>query len=107
MSLTRYVSEVPTREARNFSRGLEHLNMTNRFSMAKIDAVAVKRTAIVDAVVSVAKRGMEGVGLLSQLEQQMSAMIPGSTNRLAFIADRAVLAVGDVVSDTVREMRYL
>ena len=93
--------------SRTESRALAQLNTNANLSLARIDAVADQQAAKVEAAVYVAKRGVEGVGLLSQLEQQLTTMIPGSANRVAYVADCAVLAIGQVVSDTVRNLGRL
>jgi hypothetical protein len=94
-------------ESRNLGRGLARLNTNSSLCLAQVDAVADKQAAKVEATVYVAKRGMDGVGLLSQLEQQLTTLIPGSANRVSYVADRAVLDIAELVSDTVRELRRI
>lgn len=92
-------------EARVHDRAVERLRIDTGFRLARLDQTMELEAARLDGIVFVAKRGMEGVGLISQVENQLAAVIPGSSARVQYVADRAVLAIGDVVSDTARNLR--
>jgi hypothetical protein len=56
------------------------------------------------AVGYVGKKAMQEVALVSQLEGQLSALVPMATGRLQAIADMTALEAADVVSQTVRQV---
>ena len=56
------------------------------------------------AVGYVGKRAMHEVAMISQLEQQLSALVPMATARLQAIGDMVALEAADVVADTVRRV---
>jgi len=50
------------------------------------------------------KKAMQEVALVSQLEAQLSALVPMATGRLQAIGDMVALEAADVVSQTVRKV---
>jgi hypothetical protein len=48
---------------------------------------------------------MHEVTMLSQLEVQLSALVPAAMPRLQGIGDLTALAMADVVSETVRKVK--
>ena len=108
MALEAYRASLATNGgSKALRRDIDRLSADRTVSVIQIDNVADKQAAKVEAVVYVTKRSMDGVGLLSQLEQQLITLIPNSANRISFIADRAVLDLAELVSDTVRDLRRL
>jgi hypothetical protein len=93
------------REARMVGRELDRLDAHGQIQIAAIDHQAELQAARVQAIGYVGKRAMHEVTLLSQLEQQLSALVPISTGRLQALGDMAALGMADVVSDTVRKVR--
>jgi hypothetical protein len=56
------------------------------------------------AVGYVGKKAMQEVALISQLEQQLSTLVPLATSRLQAIGDITALSAAEIVSDTVRKV---
>ena len=93
------------RESRRASRELERLSAQGHIQIAVIDHQAELQAARVDAIGYVGKRAMHEVALLSQLEQQLSTLVPLAGVRLQALGDMAALGMADVVGDTVRKVR--
>jgi hypothetical protein len=93
------------RESRAVSRELSRLDAQGRVGMARIALAADLQAERVAAVGYVGKRAMQEVAMLSQLEQQLSALVPMATARLQGLGDLSALAMADVVSDTVRRVK--
>jgi hypothetical protein len=72
--------------------------------LARIEQGAEMQVGRLQAVVYVGKRAMQEVALLSQLEGQLSAVVPLATSRLQGIADIVALEAADVVSETLRRV---
>ncbi len=94
-----------SRQARRVGRELDRLDAQGQVQIAVIDHQAELQAARVQAIGYVGKRAMHEVTLLSQLEQQLSALVPMATGRLQALGDMAALGMADVVSDTVRKVR--
>jgi hypothetical protein len=86
-------------------RELSRLNGRGRLELARIDQEAELQAERVSAVAYVGKRAMHEVTMVSQLELQLSAVVPAATPRLQGIADLTALAMADVLSETVRKVR--
>lgn len=100
---------VPTRgaavrESRQLSRQLSRLEGEGRLEMARIDQEAELQAERLSALAYVGKRAMHDVTMLSQLEVQLSALVPSAIPRLQGIGDITALAMADVVSGTVRRV---
>ena len=93
------------RESRAVSRELSRLDAQGRVGMARIVQAADLQAERVAAVGYVGKRAMHEVAMLSQLEQQLAALVPMATARLQGLGDLSALAMADVVSDTVRRVK--
>lgn len=92
-------------ESRQLSRSMGTLNAQSRMDMARIEAAAEVQATRADAVTYVARRAMQDVAMLSQLEQQLVTLVPMASGRLAAIGDIAAIAISEVVSDTLRRVR--
>jgi hypothetical protein len=92
-------------ESRATSRELSRLDAQGRVGMARINQAADLQAERVAAVGYVGKRAMHEVAMLSQLEQQLSALVPMATARLQGLGDLSALAMADVVSETVRRVK--
>lgn len=108
---TRMPNMVPSRgrplerrEGRLVSRSLDHLEAQTDLGLARIEQAAELQVGRVRAVVYVGKRAMQDVALISQLEVQLSSLVPMATSRLQAIGDMVTLEAADVVADTVREV---
>jgi hypothetical protein len=76
-----------------------------RMATARIEAAADIQATRTDAIAYVARRGMQNVAMLSQLEQQLATLVPMASGRLAAIGDMAAVAIAEVVTDTARRVR--
>lgn len=92
-------------ESRQLARSLGTMGGQTRLDIARIESAAEVQATRVDAVAYVGKRAMQDVAMLSQLEQQLSALVPIATGRLQAIADMTSLAIAEVVGDTLRRVR--
>jgi hypothetical protein len=102
---------VPTRgflvgrDARQVGRELSRLEGYGRLELARIDQEAELQAERLSAVAYVGKRAIHEVTMLSQLEVQLSALVPAATPRLQGIGDLTALAMAEVVSETVRKVK--
>lgn len=92
-------------ESRQLGRALGRLNADVSIQTARIEAAAEVQAIRADAVTYVAKRAMQDIAMLTQLEQQLAVMVPLASGRLAAIGDMTALALTDVVTDTLRRLR--
>jgi len=96
---------LATRESRQVSRELSRLDARGQIELARISQQADLQAERLAAVGYVGKRAMHEVTMLSQLEVQLSALVPSATPRLQGIGDLTALAMADVVSETVRRVK--
>lgn len=94
-----------SRDARNLNRGLSRLDGHGRLAIAHINQEADLQAERVSALTYVGKRAMQEVTMLSQLEVQLSALVPSATPRLQGIGDLTALATADLVSETIRRLK--
>lgn len=99
-SIERVGSPSFTRTGRELSR----LSQSTELAVADRMAVAQVECAALDAIQQVAGRAMQGVALVSQLEQHLSAIVPEAEHRLRAIGDIHALASAEVVSRAPRRM---
>ena len=92
------------RESRQVSRELSRLDAQGRVALARINQQADLQAECIAAIGYVGKRAMHEVTMLSQLEVQLSALVPSATPQLQAIGDLTALAMADIVSDTVRRV---
>ncbi len=93
------------RGSRQVRRELAHLDARGRVEMARINQQADLQAERLSAIGYVGKRAMHEVTLLSQLEVQLSALVPSAIPRLVGIGDITALAMADVVAETVRKVK--
>lgn len=93
------------RESRALRRELAHLEGRGRLELARIDQQAELQAERVAAIGYVGKRAMHEVTMLSQLETQLSAMVPSAVPRLQGLGDMTALAMAEVVAETVRRVK--
>lgn len=86
------------------SRELTRLGQSVEVAVANRIAVAEIECAALDAIQQVAGRAMQGVALVSQLEQHLSTVVPEAEGRLRAIGDIHALASAEVVSRTPRRL---
>lgn len=90
---------------REVRRELSRMDGRGRVELARINQQADLQAERLAAVGYVGKRAMHEVAMLSQLEVQLSALVPAATPRLQGIGDLTALAMADVVSETVRRVK--
>lgn len=95
---------VGRREPRYAGRAQARLDAQTEIGLAEIESKTEMQAARVMAVSYVGKRAMHEVTMISQLEQQLIALIPMATARLVAIGDMVALSAADVVADTVRRV---
>jgi len=100
-----YGGGLAKRESRQVGRELSRIEGQSRLGIARIAAQADLQAERVAAIGYVGKRAMHEVTMLSQLEVQLSALVPSATPRLQGIGDLSALAMADVVSETVRRVK--
>ena len=96
---------LASREAKSLGRDLSRLDGRGRLEMARINQEADLQAERLSALAYVGKRALHEVTLLSQLEIQLSALVPSATPRLQGIGDITALSMADVVAETVRKVR--
>ena len=91
----------PSRRSRYASRALVRLDEDTEVNLAVVEAKAEVQAAKAMAVSYVGKRAMHEVAMVSQLEQQLSAVVPMATSRLQAIGDMVALSAAEVVAETL------
>lgn len=93
-------SSLRTRSGRDLSR----LSQSTELVVAEKNAVADIECTTLDAIQQITGRAMQGVALVAQLEQQLSAIAPEAEGRLRAIADIHAVASAEVVSRVPRRL---
>lgn len=96
---------VARRESRQVSRELSRLNARGQVELARISQQADLQAERVAAIGYIGKRALHETAMLSQLEVQLSALVPAATPRLQGIGDLTALAMAEVVGESVRRLR--
>jgi hypothetical protein len=95
---------APARQSRYTGKALSRLDSQTDIGLASIEAKAELQVAKVMAVSYVGKRAMDEVAMVSQVEQQLSALVPLATSRVQAIGDMVALEAADIVADTARRV---
>ncbi len=90
---------------RRVGREIARMNGQGQLDLVRIGIQADLQAERVSAVAYVGKRAMHEVAMVSQLECQLSALVPAAIPRLQGIGDLTALAMADVVSETVRRVK--
>lgn len=93
--------------SRQAQRSLARLDDQTEYAVAVVHAEAEVQAAKTDAVGFVAQRAMQDVAFLSQVEQTLSQTVPLAGSRLKALGDLATLGIGQIVTDTVFQLRRL
>ena len=93
------------RESRAVGRELSRLDGRGRLELARINQQADLQAERIAAVGYVGKTALHEVAMLSQLEVQLSCLVPSATPRLQGIGDLTALAMAEVVGETVRKVK--
>lgn len=97
--------QLAKRESRQVRRELAHMDGRGRVELARINQQADLQAERIAAVGYVGKHALHEVAMVSQLEVQLSALVPAAMPRLQGIGDLTALAMADVVSETVRRVK--
>ena len=98
-------SLVPSTSA--WSRGnreISRVQASTELSVVRAAAEAHIETARLDALDHVAGRAMNGVALISQLEQQLSQVVPLAAGRLQALGDMHALATAQELANFSRRL---
>ncbi|WP_375431013.1 hypothetical protein [uncultured Friedmanniella sp.] len=85
-------------------RAVARIGQQAQVAVARTNAVAEIESAKLDALQQIAGRAMQGVALVSQLEQQLAQVVPLATSRLQAIGDMHALATAEVVAQAPRRL---
>lgn len=85
-------------------RVLARIGQHAEVAVARTNAIAEIESAKLDALQQIAGRAMQGVALVSQLEQQLAQVVPLATSRLQAIGDMHALATAEVVAQAPRRL---
>ena len=86
-------------------RQLARITDSTVIEVARGAAIAEIESGKLDALQQIAGRAMQGVAMVSQLEQQLAQVVPIATSRLQAIGDLHALATAEVVSSAPRRLR--
>lgn len=103
--LVRRGGGLARQDARLVGRELSRVDAQGQVELARINQQADIQAERLTAIGYVGKRALQEVAMLSQLEVQLSALVPGAIPRLQGIGDLTALAMADVVSETIRRVR--
>jgi hypothetical protein len=87
---------------RQLTRALSRLSQSTDLAIATVNAQADIEAAQLDGLQMLAGRAMQGVAMVSQLEQQLSDMVPLAHSRLQAIGDMHAMASADVLAKAAR-----
>lgn len=93
---------IGRRQSRQTGRALARIDDQVEVGLAEIEAKAELQVAKVVGTAFVSKKAMHEVAMVSQLEQQLAALVPSATTRLQALGDMFALDAAEIVSDTVR-----
>lgn len=100
-----YAGGLARRESRQLARQLGQLDAQGLVALARISQQAELQAERVAGLSYVGKRAMHEVTMLSQLEVQLSELVPSAAPRLRALGDLAALDMAQVVSETVRRLK--
>jgi hypothetical protein len=95
---------ISRRSSRITGRTLARIDHQVEIGLAEIEGKAELQVAKLLATTFVGKKAMHEVAMVSQLEQQLAALVPSATSRLQALGDMLALDAAEIVSDTVRVM---
>jgi hypothetical protein len=86
------------------NRELGRLSQSADLALARTNAAVELELARLDGLQQVAGRAMQGVAMVSQLEQQLAQLVPIAASRLQAIGDMHALASAEVVAQATRRL---
>lgn len=99
------IAPVAKAPPRQLTRALSRLSQSTDLAIATVNAQADIEAAQLDGLQMLAGRAMQGVAMVSQLEQQLSDMVPLAHSRLQAIGDMHAMASADVLAKAARRPR--
>jgi hypothetical protein len=93
------------RPSRALSRELSRMEGQGLLQFARINQQADLQAERMAAVGYVGKRALQEMAMVSQLEVQLSSLVPAATCRLQGLGDLTALAMAEVVGETVRRVK--
>ncbi len=91
--------------SRQLSKAMARLGQSTDLTIATVNAQTDIEAAQLDGLQMLAGRAMQGVAMVSQLEQQLSDMVPLAHSRLQAIGDMHAMASADVLARAARRPR--
>lgn len=92
-------------QSRGAGRALARIDDQVDVGLAEIEAKAELQVAKLAGAAFISKKAMHEVAMVSQLEQQLAALVPSATSRLQALGDMFALDAAEIVGDTVRVLR--
>lgn len=102
MSLVERVSSNPS--SGRSGRGLTRVAQATELAVVQKNAVADIECATLDGIQQVTGRAMQGVALVTQLEQHLAAVVPEAECRLRAIGDIHAIASAEIVARAPRRL---
>jgi len=102
------VSQIQPYRPRGISRASRELNRISDTVDVEVAATVAKtevECSNLDGLQAISTRAMQGVAMVTQLEQQLSTAVPLAASRLQAIGDMHALASADVVASAPRRLR--
>lgn len=103
--LVPYAGGALTRDARRTGRQIQRAQSVGQLRQAVIDVETDIAIARVEAVTAATGQAMGSVARVAQAELALVQQFPQASGRVAFIAERHMLALGDIVDGLCRQVR--
>jgi hypothetical protein len=95
-----------SRESRRTGRAISRVHGDGQVRQAAIDAEVDVTMAKLDAVTTGTGQALTAVARVAQAETALAQNFPGASGRLAFLAERHMLAASDIVEVLVCRVRH-
>lgn len=93
------------RRARQTGRAITRNQMGAAVRVSAVDAETDVTVAKIDNVTMATGSAARAVVQVAQLQQALEQLVPGVSNRLAFLADDHALGMGELLADLRRDLR--
>ena len=103
--ITRWEAGGLDRDHRRTSRVISRVASGGQIRQAQVEVEADVTAAKIDAITGATGLGLGAVAKVAQAEQALMQNFPTASGRLAFIAERHMLAVGDVLDELHYQVR--
>jgi hypothetical protein len=103
--LTRVTNQLPAmRPSRQLMKGLGRIGEGTSIGLARIDQKVDLQIGRVEGLAAVGGVGLQAVAATTQLEQQLTQMVPLAASRLEAIGNMIALGITGVIADTTRQL---